>query len=237
MTRKHGHPPEPSESPNAGEPTPQDSAAEPGKGTERPEYRDLVDQLQRLAAEYANYQKRMDQRLAEEHQHGAGRLAIDILPALDNLERALAAAEAGTDPDAFLPGVRVAHEELLAALRKHGVMPIEAVGRPFDPHVHEAIAHLPSEDQPEGHVLEESRKGYRMGDRTIRPSRVAVSRGPSGRQASRSPGLGADEPGPMKSEMTAGSDASPHTGRTAEAENKESEGSSPDEGEEPYADV
>ena len=226
MTRKHGHPQEPSEPPKAGEPTPQAPGAEPGKGTETPEYRDLVDQLQRLAAEYANYQKRMDRRLAEEHQHGAGRLAIDILPALDNLDRALAAAEAGTEPDVFLQGVRVAREELLAALRKHGVTPIEAVGRPFDPHVHEAIAHLPSEDRPEGHVLEESRKGYRMGDRTIRPSRVAVSRGPSGRQASRlvePAGLGADEPGPMKSEMPAGSDASP------EAENKDAEGSSPDE--------
>jgi len=205
MTRKYGHPPEPSEPPKAGEPTPPASGAEPVKVTERPECRDLVDQLQRLAAEYANYQKRMDRRLAEEHQHGAGRLAIDILPAMDNLERALAAAEAGASPEAFLRGVRVAHEELLAALRKHGVMPIEAVGRPFDPHVHEAVAHVPSEDQPEGHVLEESRKGYRMGDRTIRASRVAVSRGP------------------MKPEMPAESDASPHTGRTAEAENKDAD--------------
>ena len=205
MTRKHGHPSQPPESPKAGEPTPQASGAEPVKVTERPEYRDLVDQLQRLAAEYANYQKRMDRRLAEEHQHGAGRLAMDILPALDNLERALAAAETGAGPDVFLSGVRVAREELLAALRKHGVMPIEAVGRPFDPHVHEAVAHLPSEDQPEGRVLEESRKGYRMGDRTIRPSRVAVSSGP------------------MKPETPAGSDASP------EAENKDAEGSSPDE--------
>jgi len=212
MTRKHAHTPDRPEPPKkAAEPTTMPPAAEPVKGTETRECRDLVDQLQRLAAEYANYQKRTDRQLAEEHQHGAGRLALDILPAIDNLERALAADQAGVNPEAWLKGARVAHEELLAALRKHGVMPIEAVGRPFDPHVHEAVAHVPSEDQPEGRVLEESRKGYRMGDRTIRASRVAVSRGP------------VREPTPEQGE--------------SKPENEQNERPATDEAKEPYADV
>lgn len=166
------------------DPEPETSA----KGADEPaaqarEYRELVEQLQRLAAEYANYQKRMDARLREERHVGVRGLALDLLPAIDNLERTLAAAQGTANAAVLREGARIAQAELLAALRKHGVTPIDSKGRPFDPEHHEAIAHLPSEEHPSGHVMDEMQKGYRLHERTIRPSRVAVSSGKPGQPA------------------------------------------------------
>lgn len=138
---------------------------------------ELLDSLQRLAAEFSNYQKRAERRVQDGRQEAVGDLVLDLLPVIDNLERAIAAAEATPDLDAFLEGVRLLHGQLLAALRKHGITPIEADRRAFDPEHHEAVAHLPSDEHPSGHVIEEMQKGYRLGDRTLRASRVAVSSG------------------------------------------------------------
>ncbi len=138
---------------------------------------ELRDSLQRLAAEFSNYQKRAERRVQDGRQEAVGDLVLDLLPVIDNLERAIAAAEATPDLDAFLEGVRLLHGQLLAALKKHDITPIEADRRAFDPEHHEAVAHVPSDEHPSGHVIEEMQKGYRLGDRTLRASRVAVSSG------------------------------------------------------------
>jgi len=141
------------------------------------ECHDLLDRFQRLAAEFSNYQKRVERRVQDEREEAVGNLVLDLLPVIDNFERAIGAAEAMPDFDAFLEGVRLVHDQVLAALKKHGITPIESAERAFDPEHHEAVAHLPSDEHPNGHVMEEVRKGYRFGERTLRASRVAVSSG------------------------------------------------------------
>jgi len=143
------------------------------------ECQDLKDRLQRLAADFSNYQKRTQRRLEEEKREAVRAFLRDLLPVIDNFERALAAADEGGDPEAFRQGIRLVHDQLLAALARHDVEPIDAAGRRFDPEHHEAIAHVPSEEHPSGHVIDEVQRGYRHGDLTLRPSRVAVSRGPA----------------------------------------------------------
>jgi len=138
---------------------------------------ELVDRLQRLAAEFSNYQKRMERRVQDESREAVRSLVLDLLPVIDNFERAIESAEKGHDFRALFDGVRLVHDQLLAALRKHGVEPIEAAGGRFDPEHHEAVAHLPSDEHASGQVIDEVQRGYRFGDRTLRASRVAVSRG------------------------------------------------------------
>ncbi len=165
--------------------TPPEEVREEAPPTEGPDALDakqrqcqeLLDSLQRLAAEFSNYQKRAERRVQEGRQEAVGDLALDLLSVVDNLERAIAAAEATPDFDALFEGVRLLHDQLLAALKKHGITPIEADRLAFDPEHHEAVAHLPSDEHPSGHVIEEMRKGYRLGERTLRASRVAVSSG------------------------------------------------------------
>lgn len=159
------------------------------------EVQDLKDRLQRLAADFSNYQKRMQRRLEGEKREAVRSFLRDLLPVIDNFERALASADEGGDPEAFRQGVRMVHAQLLAALAQHGVEPIDAAGRRFDPEHHEAVAHVPSEEHPSGHVIDEVQRGYRHGDRTLRPSRVAVSRGPAEAEAGEA---GADEVEPQE---------------------------------------
>jgi len=143
------------------------------------ECQDLLDRLQRLAADFSNYQKRSQRRLADEKREAVRALLRDLLPVIDNFERAIASAEEKHDAETLLAGVRIVHDQLLEVLARHGVEPIEAAGLRFDPERHEAVAHLPSEEHPRGHVIEEVQRGYRHKDQTLRPSRVAVSRGPA----------------------------------------------------------
>jgi molecular chaperone GrpE len=140
---------------------------------------DLLDQLKRVAAEYSNYQKRM-QRLQDEEKSLAVRgLVLDLLGAVDDLDRALAAARMQPKYETLLEGVTLAHSHLLAALGKHGVVPIDVCGAAFDPEHHEAIACLPSDLHAEGKIMEQVQRGYQLNGRTIRPARVAVSGGPA----------------------------------------------------------
>jgi molecular chaperone GrpE len=143
------------------------------------EYKEIVDQLQRVAAEYSNYQKRMQRVLQDEKKQAVRSLVLDLLPAMDNFERALAHAKDATNLQAVIDGIRASHDQLVAALAKHGVKQIAAAGQSFDPERHEAVACLPSETQPQGTVIEEYAKGYQLDGQTIRASRVAVSDGPA----------------------------------------------------------
>jgi molecular chaperone GrpE len=130
--------------------------------------------LQRVAADFENYRKRVlrDQEglVARAHE----KLVRELLPVLDNLERALDAA-ANHDEASLEEGVRLVQRALSDVLAKEGLAAIETEGA-FDPHVHEALLTQPS-DEPEGTVLEVVEKGYRVGDRVIRPARVVVSAG------------------------------------------------------------
>jgi molecular chaperone GrpE len=128
--------------------------------------------LQRLAADFDNYRKRAarDQQSLVTRAHE--RLVKDLLPVLDDLERALEAA-AEHEEAKLEEGVRLVHRELAALLAREGLAEIETNGR-FDPNVHEALLAQPS-DQEEGSVIDVVQKGYRLGDRVLRPARVVVA--------------------------------------------------------------
>jgi len=138
---------------------------------ERDEY--LAD-LKRVAAEFENYRKRasrdQENLVARAHE----RLVKELLPVLDDLERALEAA-AEHEEAKLEEGVRLVHRELRDALAKEGLVEIETNGS-FDPHVHEALLTQPSE-QDEGSIIEVIQRGYRLGDRVLRPARVVISQG------------------------------------------------------------
>jgi molecular chaperone GrpE len=131
-----------------------------------------LNDLQRLAAEFDNYRKRVarDQEglVARAHE----RLVEELLPVLDDLERALEAAEEHEEAK-LEEGVRLVHRNLAEALKREGLAEIETNGR-FDPHVHEALLSQPSAAE-EGSVIDVVQKGYRLGDRVLRPARVVVA--------------------------------------------------------------
>ena len=131
-----------------------------------------LNDLKRVAAEFENYRKRVlrDQESLVARAHE--RLVKELLPVLDDLERALAAAEEHEEAK-LEEGVRLVHRELADALEREGLAEIETSGV-FDPHVHEALLSQPS-DEGEGTVLEVVQKGYRLGDRVLRPARVVVA--------------------------------------------------------------
>ena len=133
---------------------------------------ELLNDLKRVAADFENYRKRVarDQKSLVARAHE--RLVKELLPVLDDLERALAAAEEHEEAK-LEEGVRLVHQELQTALKREGLAEIETNGR-FDPHVHEALLSQPS-DAEEGSVIEVVQKGYRLGDRVVRPARVVVA--------------------------------------------------------------
>jgi molecular chaperone GrpE len=134
----------------------------------------LVDDVKRVAADFDNYRKRAlrDQQALVARAHE--RLVKELLPVLDDLERALVAAEEHEEAK-LEDGVRLVHRELRDALAKEGLVEIETDGE-FDPHVHEALLTQPSEED-DGSILQVIQKGYRLGDRVLRPARVVVSQG------------------------------------------------------------
>ena len=134
-----------------------------------------LNDLKRVAADFENYRKRVarDQESLVARAHE--RLVKELLPVLDGLDRALESASrhSGGDSQKLEEGVRLVHQELEAALKREGLAEIETNGR-FDPHVHEALLSQPSSEE-EGSVLEVVQKGYKLGDRVVRPARVVVA--------------------------------------------------------------
>ena len=133
---------------------------------------ELVDRLQRLAAEFDNYRKRNARENAALSQRANERLVKELLPVLDDLGRALDAASEHEEAK-LEEGVRLVHRALADVLRKEGVAEIETDGR-FDPHVHEALLSQPS-DEEEGTVIEVVQRGYKLGEKVLRPARVVVA--------------------------------------------------------------
>ncbi len=138
---------------------------------QRDEY---FEQLQRSRADFANYQKRSKSQADADRQYAIASLVRDLLDGLDNLERAAEALRVSAAPG-IGEGLDLVHKQLLATLAKHGVQPIPALGQPFDPNLHEALVQQPDVDHPEGTVVAELGKGYRLHDRVLRPTKVAVS--------------------------------------------------------------
>jgi len=142
----------------------------------RDEYIDLA---QRTRAEFENYQKRNQRDLATERRFAQSPLAGDLLPALDNLDRALAAARQAGDTGPLVQGVAMVQTQLLDALRRHGINRVEAQGQPFDTNLHEAVMQVPAAEVPPSTVVQVFEQGYTIHDRVLRPARVAVSTPPT----------------------------------------------------------
>lgn len=139
------------------------------------------DQLLRLAAEFDNFKRRMERERETLMKYAGENILRELLPTIDNMERALeqGTADSDDDPqqklDALLEGVGLTRKGLLATLEKFDVVPIESVGREFDPNEHEAMSMEASDEIPPNHVLQEFVKGYRFKDRLLRPAKVVVS--------------------------------------------------------------
>ena len=136
---------------------------------------DLRDRLLRMTAEFDNYRKRTDRERRELSDAVAGDFARDLLPIVDDLERALATPAASGD-QAIRAGVELIHRQLLEALRRRGVTAFETVGQAFDPMWHEALANVPAAGRPDGEIVSEVRRGYRIGSRLLRPALVQVAK-------------------------------------------------------------
>jgi molecular chaperone GrpE len=134
---------------------------------------------QRTQADFENFRKRMSRDVAAAETRGVARLARELLPALDNLGRALAAAEAGGEEDApahhLASGIRLVHDELLAALGRLGIEPFSPRGERFDPTEHEAMAQQPFDGAEPGTVAEVYQQGFRHDGAVLRPARVVVA--------------------------------------------------------------
>lgn len=139
---------------------------------QRDEYLNLAKQTR---AEFENYQKRFQRDLVTERRFAQMPLAGDLLPALDNLERAIQAATQAGDKGVLVQGVAMVQGQLLDALKRHGVTQMEAQGQPFDPNLHQAVMQQPSAEHPPQTVLQVLEQGYLLHDRVLRPARVIVS--------------------------------------------------------------
>lgn len=135
----------------------------------------LQDRLLRTAAEFDNYRKRVDRDRRDQADAAMADALADLLPIVDDLERALKAPTGG-DVEGFRKGVELIHQQMIELLRKRGVKPIEAVGTDFDPRYHQAVVQEASTDHREGEVMEEFARGYMLGDRLLRPAMVKVAK-------------------------------------------------------------
>src|SRR5262245_25086591 len=144
------------------------------KAAERDQYLDL---LQRTRAEFENYQKRNQKDRDQERRYLTSTVFADLLPVLDNLERAMAAARQADEKGPLVDGVAMVLNEFLDVLKRHGVTRIEAQDQSFDPNVHQAVMQQPAADKPANTVIQVLEQGYMMHDRVLRPAKVIVSKG------------------------------------------------------------
>jgi molecular chaperone GrpE len=146
----------------------------PEAAAEETDWHDLA---LRKAAEVENVRKQAAQRVQKASRDGMKRLASELLPALDDFERALAAAEAeeGDEEHHLTKGIRLVQQQMLSALQRAGIEQFSPKGQPFDPHLHEAVATTPVEGAASGTVVEVYGAGYRLGDDVLRAAKVVVA--------------------------------------------------------------
>jgi molecular chaperone GrpE len=143
----------------------------------REEARQASDRFLRERADAENLKKRAAREKAEAIRFGTEALVKDLLPVVDNLERAVQAAEGGGDGKPLVEGVSLVLKALLDVLARHGITRVEALGTRFDPAQHEAVAHVESAEHEPNAVIDEHQAGYRLHDRLLRPAMVTVSKG------------------------------------------------------------
>ncbi|HEX4626158.1 MAG TPA: nucleotide exchange factor GrpE [Solirubrobacteraceae bacterium] len=175
------------EEPTAGEPVePEEALAQDAATEDAPQEPDWKDLALRKAAELENVRKQNAQRVQKASRDGMRRVAGELLPALDDFERALAHAEAeeeesgahaaeGGGSHHLTAGIRLVQQKMIDALRRAGIEPYSPKGEPFDPHLHEAVAQQAADGTEPGIVLEVVQNGYRLGDDVLRPARVVVA--------------------------------------------------------------
>ena len=150
--------------------------SEPGDIARIAEERDqLRDRLLRTTAEFDNFRKRIERDRREMADRAAESLLVDLLPVVDDLERALAAEASGEAAEGYRRGVELILKQMHDLLARRGVKPMEALGADFDPHLHQAVASEPAEGHRDGEVIDVLRKGYLLNDRLLRPAMVKVA--------------------------------------------------------------
>jgi len=137
---------------------------------------EMFAKLQRVSADYANFQKRAPKQIADTIAYEKEKIIKTLLPALDNFEHALANAPSAETVDVLLKGVKIVYDQMLDVLKSHDIEQIEALGEKFDPALHQAMLQRCQPEKDEGIVLEEFQKGYKLNGRVIRPSRVVVNK-------------------------------------------------------------
>lgn len=142
------------------------------------ELRATVDRLQRLQAEFENYKKRALRDAAVQEQRVTDRIILEFMPLYDNLERAFRSLSTDGDTESFVSGIELVFGQFNQVLESKSIAPIAAIGKPFDPELHEAMLSVPSEAE-KNIIIEEFIPGYTRDERVLRPSRVAVSQGPT----------------------------------------------------------
>ncbi|TMW74128.1 nucleotide exchange factor GrpE [Alteribacter natronophilus] len=136
---------------------------------------ELNNRILRNQADYDNFRRRTRKEKEEDAKYRAQKLAEKLLPALDNFERAMMVEVESEDGKSLLQGMEMVYRQIREALEAEGIKPIEAVGTPFDPHYHQAVMQVQSDEHESNTVVEEMQKGYMLNDRVIRPAMVKVS--------------------------------------------------------------
>ena len=142
---------------------------------------ELTNDLKRMAADFANYRKRNEAERADFAKFAKADLIARLLDVLDGYDRALATVPEELKTQPWVEGMWLVERKLRQILEAEGLTPVESLGLPFDPYQHEAVAHVPSE-KPEGTVIQEHQKAYRLHDKVIRPALVTVSSGSDGKE-------------------------------------------------------
>ena len=137
---------------------------------------ELFGKLQRISADYTNFQKRVPKHISDTIGYEKERIIKTLLPALDNFEHTLQNAHSAEAPDVLVKGIRIIYDQLLDILKSHNVEQIQALGERFDPAMHQAMTQRAEIGKEEGIVLEEFQKGYTLNGRVIRPSKVIVNK-------------------------------------------------------------
>jgi len=154
-----------------GQPAPASPAASP-KPDPAAEIATLKDQLLRIRADFENSRKRLTREKEESLKYANQSILSDFLPLLDHLELGLQAAASAKDVASVVSGLKLIQSQFERFLTDHGVTPVDAIGKPFDPHLHEALGQEPAPGKPEGTVLHQRRRGFKLGDRLLRPASV-----------------------------------------------------------------
>lgn len=142
----------------------------------RKEKDDLFEKLQRVSADYANYQKRAPKQIADNVAYEKEMIIKSLLPALDNFEHTLQNIQSAENTDALVQGVKIIYDQMLDIMKSHGVEPIKALGETFDPALHEAMMQKTEPEKEDNIVLQEFQKGYKLNGRVIRPGKVIVNK-------------------------------------------------------------